>query len=205
MRALQRSPSRPLSGWRLPPVTAPPLRAGWVGLGFLRQPGAHGSGVAFSTCCAIWNSSYVPTCHRCGRSYAARTRSQVPLRYRGFITGLRFYKSAANTGTHTGHSRTRRNAVGVRHVHRRDGLRLAAGRFSERSRDRRWNHLCHLVCGAGRPLFDGRSLLAAAAADNPPLHALKMASTVSTRFLARPAHFPHPRTVPATIGWTPSS
>ena len=51
----------------------------------------------------------------------------------GFITGIRFYKTAGNTGTHTGTPLVDAGAEpGHRHVHRRDGDRLAGGHASTR-------------------------------------------------------------------------
>ena len=45
----------------------------------------------------------------------------------GSVTGIRFYKAAANTGTHIGSLWTSdRHAAGAGDVHQRDGLRLAA-------------------------------------------------------------------------------
>ena len=49
----------------------------------------------------------------------------------GSITGIRFYKSSQNTGTHVGHLWSRAgHAARHGHVHRRDRQRLAAGDFA---------------------------------------------------------------------------
>ena len=46
----------------------------------------------------------------------------------GYITGARFYKAATNTGTHVGSLwSAHRDPAGPGHLHRRDGLGLAAG------------------------------------------------------------------------------
>ena len=58
----------------------------------------------------------------------------------GTITGIRFYKAAANTGTHIGSLWTlERDAAGTGHVHRRNRLRLAAGELLETRRRSRPN------------------------------------------------------------------
>ncbi len=60
-----------------------------------------------------------------------RARGQVPRDEDGYITGVRFYKRTANTGTHVGHLWT---ASGTQladgHLHRRERRRLAAGPLS---------------------------------------------------------------------------
>ena len=56
----------------------------------------------------------------------------------GFITGLRFYKTAGNTGTHIGHLWTAGGTqLGTGHVHRRDRVRLAGGRLRRPGGDQR--------------------------------------------------------------------
>ena len=85
------------------------------------------------TCpCSIWDDSL----HR-SPTKTTRSAVEVGVKFRsdesGFITGLRFYKTSGNTGTHVGHLWT---ADGTQLAEatftRRDRLRLAAGRASTR-------------------------------------------------------------------------
>ena len=61
-----------------------------------------------------------------GDADRGRGRGQVQVRHARAVTGVRFYKAAANTGTHIGSLWTAdRDAAGPGDLHRRDGLRLA--------------------------------------------------------------------------------
>ena len=72
----------------------------------------------------------------------------------GTITGIRFYKAAANTGTHIGSLWTlERDAARVGHLHRRDRLGLAAGQLLQPRGDRRQHDLRRRLPGAQRPLL----------------------------------------------------
>ena len=51
---------------------------------------------------SIWNSSTVPTVPDDGGSSAVEVGVKFTVDTSGFISGIRFYKSAANTGTHVG-------------------------------------------------------------------------------------------------------
>ena len=71
----------------------------------------------------------------------------------GWITGVRFYKGAGNTGTHIGNLWTStRPAAGVGHLHQRDGERVAAGRLRASRPGHRRDDLRRLVLRAQRQL-----------------------------------------------------
>ena len=57
--------------------------------------------------CSIWNASAVPAVV----STTDTTSNELGLKFRtntaGYVTGIRFYKGSANTGTHVGHLWTR--------------------------------------------------------------------------------------------------
>ena len=151
------------------------------------------TGVAwrFSTCCAIWNSSYLPTFTDAGDA----TPLELGVKFRsdtaGFITGLRFYKSAANTGTHTGH------------LWGRDGTPLASSTFTGETASG-WQqasfssavaiaagttYVISYTAPAGHYSMDDL-YFAAAAADNPPLHALKDGADGVNAVFGSPGAFP---------------
>ena len=78
----------------------------------------------------------------------------------GSITGVRFYKGSQNTGTHVGHLWTRRrHAAAHGDLHRRDGLRLAAGELPEPVPDHREHDLRRVLLRAQRPLRRRRGRL----------------------------------------------
>ena len=59
---------------------------------------------ALPTCpCSIWTSSAVPSVVDSGDTAAIELGVKFRSDVNGYITGLRFYKSLANTGTHLGH------------------------------------------------------------------------------------------------------
>ena len=64
----------------------------------------------------------------------------------GSVTGIRFYKAAANTGTHIGSLwSVHRHAPRAGDVHQRDGLRLAARDLRHPGDDHGGHHLRRLV------------------------------------------------------------
>ena len=180
--------------------------------GNLEQPGTGITvtvGVGTVTCpCSIWTPTQVPT--GAGR----RDGSQVELgtRFRsdvtGFITGVRFYKHAQNTGTHVGNLWTA------------TGTRLSTVTFSGESASG-WQEATLPVAGGdhGRRLLRGLVQLepghlrrddgyfTATGVDNGPLHAPRDGDgrrrTGSTGTGER---LSEPRPVKArTTGWTWSS
>ena len=107
---------------------------------------------------SIWSNSAVPGVTAADGDASAielgvKFRSDVA----GFITGLRFYKGAANTGTHVGSLWTiTGHAAGPGHLHRRDGHGLAAGPVLHPGRDLRQHHLRRVLPHQRRPLCLGR-------------------------------------------------
>ena len=93
----------------------------------------------------------------------------------GTVTGIRFYKAAANTGAHVGSlwSASGRTA-GAGHVHRRERLGLAAGQLLQTGLDQRQHDLCGGLPRAQRALLGNASGFASAVS-NPPLSALSNA------------------------------
>ena len=77
------------------------------------------------------------------------TAVELGVRFRsdvnGYITGLRFYKAAANTGTHVGIMDQQRNPSCHRNLYRLDGLRLATGDLPIGGCRNGWNHLRGLI------------------------------------------------------------
>jgi hypothetical protein len=53
--------------------------------------------------CSLWNTSATPADADSGDGGSVEVGISFHTDYDGFITGIRFYKSTANTGTHTGH------------------------------------------------------------------------------------------------------
>ena len=93
----------------------------------------------------------------------------------GTITGIRFYKAAANTGSPRRQPVERhRDAAGLRHVQRRNRLGLAAGELRQTRLDQRQHHLRGRLPRAERALLGGASGLASAVT-NAPLSALSNA------------------------------
>ena len=83
-----------------------------------------------------------PTADTSAIELGVKFRSDVA----GFITGLRFYKGAANTGTHVGSLWTSdRHAAGHGHLHQRDGHGLAAGHLLHPGGDHRQHDLRRLL------------------------------------------------------------
>jgi hypothetical protein len=73
--------------------------------GNIEQPSA-GSSITVMTnaCpCTTWTSSTVPAKIDSGDANSIEVGVKFHADYAGYITGIRFYKSAANTGTHIGH------------------------------------------------------------------------------------------------------
>jgi hypothetical protein len=68
-----------------------------------RTASLTGTGMAAPTCpCSIWSTAAVPGTPDGGPDSAVELGVKFRSDYGGFITGLRFYKSPANTGTHVG-------------------------------------------------------------------------------------------------------
>ena len=100
------------------------------------RPRRRASTVNVTCPCSIWGTGVDA---RQRLTPATPAAIEVGVKFRsdasGIVTGIRFYKASTNTGTHVGNLWTA-NGPAARHgdVHRRDRLRLAAGRL----RARRW-------------------------------------------------------------------
>ena len=100
--------------------------------------------------------------------------------FAGSVTGIRFYKAAANTGTHIGSL-----WIGDRHapragdVHQRDGLRLAARDVLQPGRGHGGHDLRRVVLRARTATTRSTAGGLAAAVDNAPLHALANATSAN--------------------------
>ena len=95
---------------------------------------------------SIWTPARRPSRGRDDRSDAVELGTKFRSDVAGYITGARFYKGAANTGTHVGEAVDQHGTLlGTRDVHRRDGVRLAGGDVPDAGRDRREHDLRHLV------------------------------------------------------------
>ena len=108
-------------------------------------------------CLAGLSLQYLEPVERsCGRQIRETcTPVEVGVRFRsdvsGLITGVRFYKSAANTGVHKANlwSNTGTLLASATAVKRVE-FRMAAGDFQFAGRNHSWNHLCRLIfCAIG--------------------------------------------------------
>ena len=94
----------------------------------------------------------------------------------GYVTGVRFYKGAGNTGTHVGHLWTAPARCWQRHFHGGDGHRLAAGRLRPAGANPGQHHLRRLLLRPnGHYSFNG-NYFASAGVDSGVLHALSNAA-----------------------------
>ena len=128
----------------------------------------------FSTCCSVWNASATPAMIDSGDGASVEVGFRFRSDLSGFITALRFYKSAANIGTHVGHLWTN------------DGIILASATFTGESASG-WQqvvlptpvpisagttYVASYFAPSGHYSLD-EHLFASSGVDNPPLHALK--------------------------------
>ena len=150
------------------------------------------------------------------------TRSSSGVKFRsdvaGTISGIRFYKAAANTGTHVGSLWTReRHAAGPGDLHRRDRVRLAAGELRQPGRDPAEHHLRRRLLRPEGPLLRRPSLHLAtarrsgqhprqpAAARPSPTAATATGSTSYTQRSTFPhEHLPGGATTGSTSLFTPT-
>jgi hypothetical protein len=101
-------------------------------------------------CNHLWNPAAVPANPDSGDASGVEVGVRFSSDIAGFLTGIRFYKSLRNTGTHIGNLWA--NTVSHRHFHERDRCRLAAGVIPYSSADRREYDLRGLVSHQRGPL-----------------------------------------------------
>jgi hypothetical protein len=155
------------------------------------NPLRYGVEWRFGTCCAIWSSSVVPSTVDSGDASALELGVKFRSDSNGFLTGVRFYKSAANTGTHTGHLWTR------------DGTLLATAAFGGETASG-WQqasfpraiaisvgttYVISYTAPSGHYSMDDL-YFANAGADNPPLHALADGTDGVNAVFGAPGSFP---------------
>src|SRR5690349_17404887 len=79
-----------------------------ISAGLLLLFTAAGVGAQTASCpCSIWTAAATPTNPAVSDPTASQFGVEVGVKFRssvaGYITGIRYYKSAQNTGTHPGH------------------------------------------------------------------------------------------------------
>ncbi len=110
-------------------------------------------GVTVSCPCSIFGLAQRPAFAADSDTNAVSVGVKFQTDVSGFITGIRFYKPAGNTGAHTGSLWTSvRHAPRHRQLHGRDGQRLAAGQLRHAGRGDRGDHLRRLVLHPARVL-----------------------------------------------------
>ena len=117
------------------------------------KPG-QGDTVNVTCPCSIWGINVTPEEIDSNDSTPVNVGVKFQASIPGTVTGIRFYKASANTGTHIGELW---NAAGQLlasgHLHQRDGLRLAGGGLLPASGDRCEHHLYRVLLRAERALL----------------------------------------------------
>ena len=108
------------------------------------------------------------------------------------VTGVRFYKSTANTGTHLGNLwSSERHTAGHGHVYRRDVVRLAASQLRHAGADHGRQRLHSFVLRPNGHYSVDRNYFDSQGVDNGPLHAVAQGSPAATACSSTaPAAFP---------------
>ncbi|MCI0350777.1 MAG: DUF4082 domain-containing protein [Acidobacteriales bacterium] len=127
----------------------------------------------FTTCCSVWGPTIVPPIIQSGDTAAVEVGVKFRSDVDGFVTGIRFYKGPANTGTHVGHLWTR------------DGVLISSATFTNETASG-WQEVSFptaVAVSAGTTYIasyhapNGRYSLAldffVSATDQPPLHFLQ--------------------------------
>ena len=122
----------------------------------------------------IWPSTPVPAIVDAGPDSAVELGVKFRSDVAGIITGIRFYKARANTGTHVGQPVVEhRDAPGDGDLHRRDRVGLAAGELRDAGGDHGEHGLRGVVLLPERATTASTSnYFATQGVDSPPLHAL---------------------------------
>ena len=127
------------------------------------------------TCpCTIWPASATPATAAVNDPQAVELGVKFRSDADGFITGIRFYKGATNTGAHVGHLwSTAGTMLADGDLHERDGDGVAGGDVRLPSGHHREHDVRRLLPHDRRKLRSQRGFFAGAGVDNPPLHALQ--------------------------------
>ena len=108
----------------------------------------------------IWPSTACPPSPSVGRLQPARAGAEVPLRRRRLHHGDPVLQGCGQHGdARRAPVDVHRHPAGHRHLHQRDGLRLAAGRFRPAGADSGQHHLRRLLLRPQRPLLHRQCLL----------------------------------------------
>ena len=103
---------------------------------------------------SLWSGSTSPSVADSGDGSAVELGVKFSATTSGYITGLRFYKSAANTGTHKANLWSRQwTTPGHSHLYQRDRQRLAAGQLLLAGRHHRRHELYRVLLCPHRPLL----------------------------------------------------
>ncbi len=112
--------------------------------------------------CTIWPPNATPALASENDTNAVEVGVKFRSDTDGRITGIRFYKGSANTGTHVGHLWTRTGTLLASATFTNESAtRLAAGQLLDAGRDHRQHHLRRLLPRPERPLRRQRGLLRA--------------------------------------------
>ena len=98
--------------------------------------------------CTIWPSTTTPGTAAFPDSSAVNVGVEFRSDQAGYITGVRFYKGAGNTGTHVGNLWTATGTLLSGDVHRRDRDRLATSQLRRSRSDLREHHLRRVLLHA---------------------------------------------------------
>ena len=156
----------------------------------------------------LWPTNPIPAIVDGGDPNAVQLGVKFRSDVAGFVTGVRFYKTATNTGTHVGNALVERRC-GARHgdVQQRIDVRMAAAELLDAGRDRREHRLRRLLLRTQRSLQREPRLLRAGRSTRrrsmrwPTGRRAAMACSVTGR--QRPSR--RARSSRSTTGWTSCS
>ena len=110
--------------------------------------------------CTLFESDATPANSSANDSSSVTLGVQFTPDTNGWITGVRFYKGAGNTGTHIGDLWTSSGALlAEAHVHQRNGDRMADRAIPDAGGRHRWHDVCRWVLCPERALRRGFRLL----------------------------------------------
>ena len=104
--------------------------------------------------CTIWPSNATPAVTTASDTASVELGVKFRVDVNGWISGIRFYKSSLNTGTHIGSLWTAGgDAAGYCDLRQRVHFRLATGQLSRASRSHCRHHVCRFLSCKRRTLF----------------------------------------------------